>query len=232
MATVDNNQSLNAILDKLGIQKPEETKRADKTSLGQEDFLKLMTTQLQNQDPFAPMENAEFIAQMAQFSTVTGITEMGQTLKGLSSQLSEFRIATATNMLGNSVLVPGTKAYPDAGGSVHGVIDLPAASGATNVAFKSVNGELLHVGDLGALPSGLSGFSWEDIPQNILDSNEYITVEAFADQGKGLEGVSASVFAEVLAASASAADGVTLDVKGYGDISAREVVRFRKGSGT
>ena len=40
-----------------------------KDTLGQSDFLKLMTTQLQNQDPFAPMENAEFIAQMAQFST-------------------------------------------------------------------------------------------------------------------------------------------------------------------
>ena len=77
MSTVDNNQSLNAILDKLGVRKPEEAKRADGSSLGQEDFLKLMTTQLQNQDPFAPMENAEFIAQMAQFSTVTGITEMG-----------------------------------------------------------------------------------------------------------------------------------------------------------
>ena len=60
------------------------TKR--KNSIGQEDFLKLKTTQLQNQDPFAPMENGEFIAQMAQFSTVTGITEMGQTLKGLSDK--------------------------------------------------------------------------------------------------------------------------------------------------
>ena len=118
--------------------------------------MKLMTTQLQNQDPFAPMENAEFIAQMAQFSTVTGITEMGQTLKGLSSQLSEFRIATATNMLGNSVLVPGTKAYPDSEGAVHGVVDLPAASGATNVVFKSMQGEILHVEDLGAQASGLT----------------------------------------------------------------------------
>ena len=94
-----------------------------------------MTTQLQNQDPFAPMENADFIAQMAQFSTVTGITDMGQSLKGISNQLSEFRIATATNMLGNSVLVPGGRAYPDADGSVHGVIDLPASSGMVNVAF-------------------------------------------------------------------------------------------------
>ena len=227
MSTVDGNQSLNSILDKLGIQPQEEKKRADGGALGQEDFLKLMTTQLQNQDPFAPMENADFIAQMAQFSTVTGITDMGQSLKGISNQLSEFRIATATNMLGNSVLVPGTKAYPDGDGGVHGVIDLPAASGTTNVVFSSQSGDILHIEELGAQPSGLAGFSWEDIPQEVLDNNDYITVEAFADQGGGLEGVSTSVFGEVLAASTSSADGVMLDVKGYGDINVNDVVRFR-----
>ena len=58
MSTIDSSNSLNTILDKLGIQKPaKETGSSDK--LGQADFLKLMTTQLQNQDPFAPMENAE-----------------------------------------------------------------------------------------------------------------------------------------------------------------------------
>ena len=169
MSSVDNNQSLNAIMQKIGINPAEEKKRANGDQLGQEDFLKLMTTQLQNQDPFAPMENAEFIAQMAQFSTVTGITDMGQTLKNMSGQLSEFRIATATNMLGNSVLVPGNTAYPDADGSVHGVVDLPSASGATNIVFSSPNGDILHVEEMGALPSGLSGFSWEDIPQDVLD---------------------------------------------------------------
>ena len=155
----------------------------------------------------------------------------GTDFKGLSNQLSEFRIATATNMLGNSVLVPGTKAYPDSEGAVHGIVDLPAASGATNVVFKSIQGEILHVEDLGAQPSGLTGFEWKDIPQEVLDANEYITVEAFADHGNGLEGASASVFSEVLAASGGA-DGVQLDVRGYGDISASDVVRFRKGSGT
>ncbi len=64
-----------------------------------------------------------------------------------------------------------------------------------------------------------------------LENNEYITVEAFADQGDGLEGVSTSVFGEVLAASTSASDGVMLDVKGYGDINVNEVVRFRQNSG-
>ena len=227
MSTVNSNQSLNSILDKLGIQPQEEKKRADGGALGQEDFLQLMTTQLQNQDPFAPMENADFIAQMAQFSTVTGITDMGQSLKGISNQLSEFRIATATNMLGNSVLVPGTQAYPDGDGSVHGVIDLPAASGTTNVVFTSQNGDILHVEELGAQPAGLAGFAWEDIPQDVLDSNDHTNVEAFADQGGGLEGVSTSVFGEVLAASTSSADGVMLDVKGYGDINVNDVVRFR-----
>ena len=133
------------------------------------------------------MENADFIAQMAQFSTVTGITDMGQALKGISNQLSEFRIATATNMLGNSVLVPGNKAYPDNEGSVHGVIDLPVASGITNIAFKSRNGDVLHFEELGAQPSGLTGFSWENIPKEIIAENEYVIVEAYADQGDGLE---------------------------------------------
>ena len=230
MSTIENNQSLNAILDKIGIKSPVEDKRANGQELGQEDFLKLMTTQLQNQDPFAPMENAEFIAQMAQFSTVTGIADMGESLKGISSQISEFRIATATTMLGNSVLVPGNQAFPDASGSVHGVVDLPVASGMTNIAFSSPEGELLHIEEMGAMPSGLSGFSWEDIPQDVLATHDYIKVEAFADQGKGLQGVSASVFGEVLAASTGDIDGVVLDVKGYGDINANEVVQFRRGS--
>ena len=97
MSSIDptSQAQLDTILKRLGVNGEDENKPKQKDTLGQSDFLKLMTTQLQNQDPFAPMENAEFIAQMAQFSTVTGITEMGTTLKGLADQLGEFRIATA-----------------------------------------------------------------------------------------------------------------------------------------
>ena len=93
-----SQQSLQRILDKIGVKSANEKKEeTNKSTLGQEDFLKLMTTQLQNQDPFAPMENGDFIAQMAQFSTVTGITQMGETMKNVSDQLSELRIASATS---------------------------------------------------------------------------------------------------------------------------------------
>ena len=83
-----SQQSLQRILDKLGVKSSEDKKTTtNKSTLGQEDFLKLMTTQLQNQDPFAPMENGDFIAQMAQFSTVTGITSMDESLKNVAAKL-------------------------------------------------------------------------------------------------------------------------------------------------
>ena len=228
MSSVDNNNSLNSILDKLGINQPKEAKKSSDT-LGQDDFLKLMTTQLQNQDPFKPTDNTEMIAQMAQFSMVTGQTEMNESIKAISGQLSEFRIATAANMLGHSVLVSGNRAYPDAEGTISGALDIPSTSTNTSVVYKSVKGDIIHAEELGPQQAGLLGFRWEKIPQDVLDNNEYITVEAFADTGTGLKSVGSSVFGEVLAASAGkSSEGVVYDVRGYGDISASDVKRFSK----
>ena len=81
MSTIDPNSTatLNKILEKIGVKSNDDTSSLKKKdTLGQSDFLKLMTTQLQNQDPFSPMENGDFIAQMAQLSTVTGIADMGE----------------------------------------------------------------------------------------------------------------------------------------------------------
>lgn len=63
--------------------------------LGQADFLHLLTTQLQNQDPSDPVDNKEMLAQMAQFSSVQGITDMGTTLKDISSKLDAVLAAQA-----------------------------------------------------------------------------------------------------------------------------------------
>ena len=223
-----NNQSLNNILEKIGVKTPENNNSGPKSSLGQEDFLKLMTTQLQNQDPFAPMENGEFIAQMAQFSTVTGITEMGETLKGLSDQLNEFRIATASDLLGNSVLVPGNIVRPNKDGEIHGIIDLPSASSETSVSFFDGSGELVHSVDLGAQGRGLVGFEWLNIPKELVDKDEPLRVEAYINTGNGSEGLTPSVFSEVVAASVNAKNqGVTVDVKDFGEMAAADVIKFR-----
>ena len=203
MSTIDPNSTatLNKILEKIGVKSNDDASSKKKDTLGQSDFLKLMTTQLQNQDPFAPMENGDFIAQMAQFSTVTGIAEMGESLKSLSNQLGEFRIATATNLLGHSVLVPGNKVRPDSEGEIHGVLDLPRASSATNIVFSNTAGEVVHSIDLGSQSSGLVGFTWKDIPKELHTQYNPLKVEAFMNGENGRSGVTPSVFAEVLAAS-------------------------------
>ena len=56
-------------------------------ALGQEDFLRLLTTQLQMQDPFDPVDNKEMLAQMAQFSSLAGISDMGETLGAIAAKL-------------------------------------------------------------------------------------------------------------------------------------------------
>ena len=117
---INNNaasiKAQNALLDKLGISNTANAKAEAKDELGQDEFLKLMTTQLQNQDPFAPMDNGDFIAQMAQFSSVSGINQLNDTMGAMAGQIEQFRIATASSMMGHSVLVPGDTARADENG--------------------------------------------------------------------------------------------------------------------
>jgi flagellar basal-body rod modification protein FlgD len=62
-------------------------KKTGLAALNQGDFLELMTTQMQMQDPFDPMDNSQMLAQMAQFSQLAGVSEMGDTLKSISDKL-------------------------------------------------------------------------------------------------------------------------------------------------
>jgi Flagellar hook capping protein - N-terminal region len=102
-------------------------------ALGQQDFLTLLTTQLRNQDPLKPMENGEFLGQMAQFSTVSGIDRVNETLGSLGAGMRDMRIAMVSNLLGHSVLVPGTVTRPDSDGAIRGAIDLPEAVDAVQI---------------------------------------------------------------------------------------------------
>jgi flagellar basal-body rod modification protein FlgD len=82
--------------------------------------------------------------------------------------------------------------------------------------------------ELGAQSSGLVGFSWEDIPENILNSGEPVRIEAHVDFGNGMETLTPSIFADVLSASTGdATTGVMLDVRDYGEVRAADVARFR-----
>jgi len=230
MTTIDPNSSQAAIFAKLGISQPSETEKTNKDTLGQSDFLKLMTTQLQNQDPFAPMDNGDFIAQMAQFSTVTGIQEINNSIGRLVEEFDQARIATASNLLGHSVLVPGDTGLPDEDGELHGVLDLPEGTISTELRYLDADsGEELFYDDLGPRPSGLVGFSWQTIPQEFLESEKRIKIEATIDTGKGPEQLSPSIYSKVISASVGSGDSkeVLLNVEDYGQLDISQAVNFR-----
>ena len=221
-----SQQSLQRILDKLGVKSSEDKKVTEnKSTLGQEDFLKLMTTQLQNLDTFAPMENGDFIAQMAQFSTVTGITEMGNEMKSLNDKLDSFRIATASQYLGHSVLVPGNVVRANGNKNIEGVIDVPNATTKLQVFFQKENGEILEQLDLGSQSRGLVGFSWENIPDELKNNNEKIFISAFLGDNPD-QALATSVFSKVMGTSTENNE-IKLEVDGYGLIDASKAVRFR-----
>ena len=228
--TKTSDQSLNNILNKLGVNSSDDAASAkkDSSTLGQAEFLKLMTAQLQNQDPFAPMDNGDFIAQMAQFSTVTGITEINTNLTNLGDKLEPNRIATAASFLGTSVLVPGQTVTPDDNGEIHGVIDLPASSTNVGLTISNTKGEVINTLDLGSQTKGLVGFSWTNIPEDIIRSNQKLSLQAFAGNGNATDGLSTAVYNKVISASTPKdSEDVLLELKDFGEISSSEAIKLK-----
>lgn len=198
-------------------------------SLGQQDFLTLLTAQLKNQDPLKPMDNAEFLSQMAQFSTVAGIDRINDTLSGQSGGTRDMRISMAANMLGHSVLVPGAVAYPDEQGEIHGAVDLETGVDALVVSYLDAKtGAILHSENMGARPAGLTGFAWQDLPPEVLDQRRAVRVSLTASDADGARVLDPQVYARVLSANATSGGGdVTLDVEGFGALNTLEISSFR-----
>jgi flagellar basal-body rod modification protein FlgD len=144
--------------------KQKEIKRA--STLGQAEFLKLMTTQLQHQDPMKPMDNGEFLGQMAQFSTVAGITEMSTALKKMTETFDTQRMMQTVGLIGKDVLVNGTQAQLSSEKGLRGVIELETAANQVQVQITNSAGEVIHNLDLGQKFAGQHSFKWDGVLDN------------------------------------------------------------------
>lgn len=199
-------------------------------TLGQKDFLTLLTAQMKNQDPLNPMENGEFLAQMAQFSTVAGIDRVNDTLKSMTDGLRESRMATATNLLGHQVLVSQSLARPDAEGLVSGAVELDAPAEAVIVTYSdAATGEILHSEDLGAQKPGAVTFGWAGLGAEDVAARRALRISATALTETGARELPTSVYARVTSARAGgyASGEITLEVEDFGALNALEVTAFR-----
>ena len=128
--------------------------------LNQNDFLRLMTTQLTTQDPFNPVDNTQMVAQMAQFSQVAGIAEMNRSLQAIVQSLGAGRLSDAASWIGRSMLVESDVATPLRDGTYAGEIALPEGAEDVTVSFVDANGAVIHSQALGAQGAGSVAFSW------------------------------------------------------------------------
>lgn len=132
-----------------------------RTSLGQDEFLELMTTQLSNQDPFEPMDNGEFLAQIAQFGTVNGINELLASFDSFASSIQSSQALQASNLIGRNVLVDMDEAYLASSGSVRGAVQLGSSASQVAVNIYDFSGQIINRVELGEQPPGMVQFNWD-----------------------------------------------------------------------
>lgn len=129
--------------------------------LGQQDFLKLMTTQMSNQDPMNPMDNGNFLAQIAQFSTVSGIGDLNTSFQNLSTAMASNQGLQASSLVGHSVAVPSTQGVLPAQGSMRAAVNVPASTNNVSVDIVDSAGQVVRHLDLGPQGAGLAQLSWD-----------------------------------------------------------------------
>ena len=130
------------------------------TTDAQNRFLRLLTTQLKNQDPLNPMDNAQMTSQLAQISTVDGIEKLNATLQKLLSSSVDSEAMQAAALVGHQVMVAGSGLTLGDAGAVGG-LELKSAADQVSVTIKDSNGIVMRTLDLGDLDAGMHNFVWD-----------------------------------------------------------------------
>ncbi|HEY0624255.1 flagellar hook assembly protein FlgD [Sphingomonas sp.] len=221
--------SFDTTLANLGINRTG-TGRANTNKLGSEamdqsDFLTLMTAQMKNQDPFDPVDNTQMVAQMAQFSSLAGISEMNTTLQAIAAKLGATSTTDLVSWVGRTVLTEGNTAYPRTDGTLGGVIELGADAAEVNVVIEGPNGEILKNVSLGSAKAGQIEFEWDgstDTGEDAGDGPFKIRVAAQNADG-GAVTAKPLVWAPVTAVGMGSDGNPVLTLPGIGQVSTTAV---------
>lgn len=133
------------------------------TSLGQTDFLKLLTAQLKNQDPTSPVDNAQFVSQLSQFSMVNGIETLNTGVSALGTRLAGSEVAAAASLVGRTVLAPASAFAPGPDGFVRAAVELPDAVEGLTITVSDARGREVRRLALGPHRAGLIRFEWDGV---------------------------------------------------------------------
>ena len=129
--------------------------------MGQDTFLQLFVTQLQNQNPLDPQDNSEFVAQLAQFSSLEGVMALNQTVSTIAGNFKSSQALQASSLVGRSVIVQTDKAMVDTTKSFTGSVVVPQSLSNATVTITDKDGKVVKTIDMGEQKAGNAEFVWD-----------------------------------------------------------------------
>jgi flagellar basal-body rod modification protein FlgD len=205
----------------------------DSVQADTDKFMTLLVTQLKNQDPLNPLDNAQVTSQLAQLSTVTGVNKLNTTLESLKASYQSSEALQAANMIGHGVLVEGDHVNLVGGKAVLGV-DL--ATPADNVQVVITNprtGKDVQTIELGANAAGTLPLAWDGVPDAtnlgsdgkplVLADGNYTFRVVATRGGETLADAKGLSFDSVASVTTSATEGVKLNLPIKGVVTMADI---------
>jgi len=226
MSTVTNTTSGTSINDLMSTMN---TKKAETDSVqaDTDKFMTLLVTQLKNQDPLNPLDNAQVTSQLAQLQTVTGVNKLNETLETLKSSYQSSEALQATNLIGHGVLVEGNNINLTGGKSVFGVELATAADSVKVIVSDPKTGKDVATIDLGAMEAGATPLAWDGSSDavdaaTLADGGYNFRIEA-SRGGQPLTDVKGLSLDSVASVSTNTKDGVKINLAGKGAITLADI---------
>ena len=187
----------------------------------QDRFLKLLVSQLKNQDPLNPMDNAQVTTQMAQINTVSGIDKLNTTVQGLQNQFVQMQALQGASLVGRDVVVPGKKL--DIANAVgQGGFELASPADAVKVEVLSAAGQVIDTLNLGAQASGMNGFSW---PAGTKTNDDNLTFRVTATKGTA-DVAATTLMRDKVDAVSTSGTTLNLELQNSGTVAYSDVKAF------
>lgn len=143
------------------LQNPTPTSTKSNDALGKDAFLQLLVTQMKNQNPLDPQDNSEFVAQLAQFSSLESMQNLTSTVDTIAANYQSSQALQASSLVGRSVIVSSSSTVVDTIKGMTGTVVVPSSSPMTTVKISDAQGNVVRTIDLGTQTAGNASFTWD-----------------------------------------------------------------------
>ena len=164
-------QSIGASVSGTGLGQPPDPAKKD---IGEQEFLKLLMTQLGNQDPLNPMESAEFMDQLSAMNTVEQLMDANQRLENLMLGLTSLNNQTSVGLVGKTIVARGDLVQHTEGETTELKFEVAEPVAEANITIKDENGIVVDVIQLTDIQTGIQAVEWDGLDEEgLIESGNY-----------------------------------------------------------